>query len=470
MPSENLSATKTGGRAATTGVIPGDVALSVGNPKTPLPAGWEWRPLADFARLESGHTPSRKHPEYWGGTVPWIGIRDATGNHGQTIFETAQYTNELGIQNSSARILPSNTVCLSRTASVGYVVVMGSPMATSQDFVNWVCGPQLDHRYLKYVLLAEHNAFLRFASGTTHQTIYFPEVKAFHIAMPPLPVQQRIADVLSLLDDRINLLRKLNGTLEAIGDALFKSWFIDFDPVQTKAEGGVPANMQSATAALFPSEMAESVLGPVPMGWPVKGIGETVNCVGGGTPSTKEDAFWSPPEYAWATPKDLSGLGTPVLTATERGLSSAGLAKVSSGLLPEGTLVMSSRAPIGYLAIAQMPLAVNQGFIAIPPGGELPPLYMYFWCNANMEAIKQKANGSTFMEISKSAFRPIPVVVPPAEVIAKFQLVMGPIFERIAAAERHRARLIELRDTLLPRLISGGLSIPEAKELVEAVA
>jgi type I restriction enzyme, S subunit len=116
--------------------------------------------------LETGHTPSRRHPEYWDGDIPWVGIRDATGNHGRTIYETQENTNELGIANSSARVLPVNTVCLSRTASVGYVVVMGRPMATSQDFVNWVCAKEIDYRFLKYILLAEKDTLLQYASGT----------------------------------------------------------------------------------------------------------------------------------------------------------------------------------------------------------------------------------------------------------------------------------------------------------------
>ena len=101
-----------------------------------------------------------------------------------------------GIENSSARVLPANTVCLSRTASVGYVVVMGRPMATSQDFVNWVCSKQLDHNFLKYLFIAEGEDLLRFASGAVHQTIYFPEVKAFHVCHPPLAEQQRIVGLL----------------------------------------------------------------------------------------------------------------------------------------------------------------------------------------------------------------------------------------------------------------------------------
>jgi len=219
--------TRTGGRPATSGVIPGRYALSVGLPDIPLPGGWRWTQLTDVARLETGHTPSRKHPEYWGGDIPWIGIKDATKNHGSVIYDTIQHTNELGIMNSSARILPAATVCLSRTASVGYIVVMGRPMATSQDFVNWVCTAELSSDFLKYVLLAEGDSFLRFASGTTHQTIYFPEVKAFHIALPPLPEQKAIAAVLSSLDDKIDLLHRQNKTLEAMAQTLFRQWFVE---------------------------------------------------------------------------------------------------------------------------------------------------------------------------------------------------------------------------------------------------
>ncbi|MEH6299103.1 restriction endonuclease subunit S, partial [Salmonella enterica subsp. enterica serovar Typhimurium] len=154
--------------------------------------------------------------------MPWIGIRDATANHGRIIYSTNETTNQLGIANSAARILPKDTVCLSRTASVGYVVVMGRPMATSQDFVNWSCGPALDYRYLKYAFIAEGNALLRFADGSVHQTIYFPEVKALHIAAPSRREQSAIADVLSALDDKIELNRKMNETLEALAQAIFR--------------------------------------------------------------------------------------------------------------------------------------------------------------------------------------------------------------------------------------------------------
>jgi type I restriction enzyme, S subunit len=188
--------TETGGRKATTRHIPPKLALAVGMPSTPPAKRWRWTQLTDVARLESGHTPSRQHPEWWGGSIPWVGIQDARAHHGRRIDDTLEHTNDLGIEHSSARVLPTDTVCLSRTASVGYVVVMGRPMATSQDFVNWVCSEHLDHNFLKYLFIAEGDALLRFASGAVHQTIYFPEVKAFHVCHPPLSEQRRIVGIL----------------------------------------------------------------------------------------------------------------------------------------------------------------------------------------------------------------------------------------------------------------------------------
>ena len=184
--------TQTGGRVATLRPITGPYSLSVLDMSVQTRGGWKWARLADLARLESGHTPSRKHPEYWGGDVPWIGIKDARGHHGEIIESTLENTNDLGISNSSARILPPDTVCLSRTASVGYVTMMGRAMATSQDFVNWVCGDALLPEFLMFLLLAQGEEFRRFSSGSVHQTIYYPEVKAFNICHPPISVQREI--------------------------------------------------------------------------------------------------------------------------------------------------------------------------------------------------------------------------------------------------------------------------------------
>lgn len=190
------------GRAATKSVIPGRAAISVGDPGKAAPPGWQWTSLYDVAELGTGHTPSRKHPEYWNGDVPWVGIRDASLHHGGTINDTLQHVSELGLENSAARWLPEDTVCLSRTASVGYVFMLGRPMATSQDFVTWSCNEGLDPTFLMKALIAEGDDIRRFGKGSTHTTIYFPEVKAFHICLPPLAEQRRIVAKLDRLSAR----------------------------------------------------------------------------------------------------------------------------------------------------------------------------------------------------------------------------------------------------------------------------
>ena len=199
---DDADSTRTGGRAATTRHIEGKRSLCVGMSKSGARSGWEWRALDSLARMESGHTPSRRRPEYWGGDAPWIGIRDAKAAHGREIFDTLESTNALGLENSSARLLPAQTVCLSRTASVGYVTVMGRSMATSQDFVSWVCSDKLYPRFLMYLLLAQGDEVFKFASGAVHQTIYFPEAKAFHICHPPVHEQHQIVEALDALREQ----------------------------------------------------------------------------------------------------------------------------------------------------------------------------------------------------------------------------------------------------------------------------
>jgi restriction endonuclease S subunit len=162
-------------------------------PEAPTRAGWQWHLLTDLARLATGHTPSRRCPEYWNGDIPWLQLPDIRALDGRVATNTLERTNQLGIDNSASVLLPAGTVCLSRTASVGFVTVMGCPMATSQDFVNWVCGPDLSPEFLKWLFVACRKPIRDLGSGAVHQTIYFPTVKQFAVCIPPLAEQERIA-------------------------------------------------------------------------------------------------------------------------------------------------------------------------------------------------------------------------------------------------------------------------------------
>ena len=278
------------------------------------------------------------------------------------------------------------------------------------------------------------------------------------VEWPPLPEQRAIAATLGALDDKIELNRKMNATLEAMARALFHDWFVDFGPTRAKMEGRAPY-LSPDLWPLFPDRLDDEGM---PEGWEASTIGDEVRVVGGSTPSTKEPDFWDG-GINWATPKDLSTLAAPVLLETSRTISAAGLAKISSGQLPVGSLLLSSRAPIGYLAIAEVPVAINQGFIGMICDKRVSNVFAWLWTLENMEAILAKANGSTFQEISKGNFRPLPVVVPSAPVMQAFDAIAKPLYERIAKNERESRTLAQTRDLLLPQLMSGQVLIqPDA--------
>ena len=294
--------------------------------------------------------------------------------------------------------------------------------------------------------------------GTSNPTLSRETFGAQALPWPPVPSQRAIAHILGTLDDKIELNRRMNATLEAMARALFKSWFVDFDPVRAKIAGR-DAGLPKDIADLFPDRLVESEPGKIPEGWEVSEIGAEVDAVGGATPSTKESAYWDGGRHHWATPKDLSKLLSPVLLETERKITDAGTQKISSGLLPPGTVLLSSRAPIGYLAIAEVPTAVNQGFIAMICRKRLPALYVLSWCYENLEYIKDISGGSTFAEIGKKAFRPLPIVVPPKTILGVYDEASSSLHKRVVFNMRESALLASLRDALLPRLVSGELRV-----------
>ena len=317
---------------------------------------------------------------------------------------------------------------------------------------------KLDSSFLSYFFgLPRFRTYIRsVAVGATMPSLNTQLLRDVTIPCPPRNEQRGIGRVLGTLDDRIELNRRMTETLEGMAWALFKSWFVNFEPVRAKMEGrdtGLPPDI----ASLFPDRLADSELGAIPEGWVVSEIGAEVDAVGGGTPSTKEPSYWNGGQHCWATPKDLSKLSSPTLLGTSRKITDRGLRKISSGLLPRGTVLLSSRAPIGYLAITEVPTAVNQGFIAMICQRRLPAPYVLSWCRENLARIRAISGGSTFSEISKKAFRPLPVVVPPKGILGVYNEASSWLRDRVVSDTRESVLLARLRDTLLPKLVSGEL-------------
>ena len=283
------------------------------------------------------------------------------------------------------------------------------------------------------------------------------------LSLPTEGSRLSIAAVLGALDDKIEQNRQTAQVLDRLVQAIFRSWFVDFEPAKAKAAGAAffPSMPQQIFDAL-PTHFVGSDIGPVPEGWEVKAIEDVVTVKGGGTPSTKNPDYWDDGENCWATPRDMSRLLHPVLLDTERHITDAGVNRISSGLLPVGTVLMSSRAPVGYLAVAGVPTAINQGFIAMICDGPLPPTFVLNWAYSSMEAIKARASGTTFPEISKKNFRPISIVKPTSDVIAAYRKAVEPLFDLLTACVKENRFLAEMRDFILPRLLNGQVRVEAA--------
>ncbi|MET7522634.1 restriction endonuclease subunit S [Streptomyces sp900116325] len=444
--------TSTGGRAATTGIIPGRWALSVGKPSIPAPSGFNWTPLSEIARLESGHTPSRRNPEYWGGNVPWIGIKDATGNHGRTITSTLQTITQAGLNNSSARLLPAGTVCLSRTASVGYVVTMGSPMATSQDFINWVCGPELSPRYLRYILVMEQDSVRRFAHGTTHQTVYYPEAKAFHVCIPSREEQDRIVSTLGALDDKI----AVNERIAAVCSELSRS------------------HMEAMWAA-SPVGSLSNPDASVDGDWVVTTLDELCSAGGG---SIQTGPFGSQLHAS-----DYVDAGIPSVMPQNIGdnvINEEGIARISEDdatrlskyLLQHGDIVYSRRGDVRRRALIrgrESGWLCGTGCLRVRPGNSVDSFFLSHYLSEPeiQDWIARHAVGATMPNLNTKILGSVPVVLPPRAVRDEMSGVLSVLDESSTAAIHESRTLAALRDTLLPELMSGRLRVKDAEKIVE---
>jgi type I restriction enzyme S subunit len=505
---EALGITK--GREATTTPVPGGAALAVGAAEMLIPEGWDWVPLVSVAKLESGHTPSRNHADYWDGGIPWIGIRDAKQHNFACIDSTEQTVSAKGLENSSARLLPAGTVCLSRTASVGYVTIMKRPMATSQDFVNWVCGPRIAPEYLMQLLRCEVPVLKRFSKGAVHQTIYFPEVKAFHISLPPLAEQKRIVakvdQLMALCDDlearqtkkREVGTRLTKSALEALTSAQGPEEFDaarnrvveNFDVIVDRAEKVGELRRAVVTLALRGRLVSRDASAAM-VEQPIQGRSVAAKA--------KEIAFKVPPSelpghWVWAplgslisdgpkngySPKGVeheTGVKSLTLTATTSGRFDGRYFKyidedipTSSELwLEDGDILVQRGNTIEYVGVAAIYRGPPRTFI-------YPDLMMKFRISEQMDLhfvhmaingpeartfIVSKASGTSgsMPKINQATLLAIPIPIPPLKeqqrIVAKVDQLMKICDELEAKLRRAEDRASKLVEAVVQELVAG---------------
>jgi type I restriction enzyme, S subunit len=419
---------------------------------------WTEIKIGSLGRVVTGRTPPGNDPTYYGSNVPFLTPSDMTGQ--RRVEQTARSLSPNGVEQLARCLVPEGVGVSCIGWQMGKAILIDRPTITNQQINSIIVQQKIaDLSFVYYSLLNRRDELFNLAAGGSRTPILNKgDFEQLPFVLPPLGEQRAIARVLNALDDKIELNRRMDETLEAMARALFKSWFVDFDPVRAKAEGLDPPVPQPISD-LFPAQLVNSERGEIPEGWKSDVVDGLTEVMGGTTPRTNEPAYWEGGTHFWATPKDLSTLPSPVLLETERRITDVGLAQIGSGLLPPGTVLLSSRAPIGYLAIAEVPVAINQGFIAMKPRKGVPSLFLLLWAHSAHQEIVSHANGSTFLEISKANFRRVPIVSPPPALLSAFGRLTGPIYKRLVSNQRETWVLSTLRDLLLPKLISGEIRL-----------
>ena len=302
----------------------------------------------------------------------------------------------------------------------------------------------LDVEYLYYWFLSPYgkNEINTKAIGSTQKALTIDSLSKFDIKIPVnLDDQRRIASILSSLDRKIELNNKINADLEEMAQAIFKSWFVDFEPFKD-------------------GKFVDSELGMIPEGWKVGRLDEIADVVGGSTPSKAKPEYYTQKGIAWLTPKDLSNHPAVYTSRGEIDITKEGYNSTSTKVMPKGTILFTSRAPIGYISIAQNDICTNQGFKSLVPK-KAGTCFLYCFLKYVTPEIENKSTGSTFKEASGSLMKSLKVIMPEQKVFEDFETIVSPLFARIESLEKESSRLSLLRDTLLPRLMSGELEVPE---------
>jgi type I restriction enzyme, S subunit len=405
-----------------------------------------------------------------------IVLRNQNIRDGRLDLSTPSYTDEPHFEQRSRRArLRAGDLVLTREAPMGEVCMIPERLrcCLGQRMVMLRPDPKkCDSRFLLYSIQSEavqHEIKVNEGTGSTVSNLRIPLLEALPIPYPPLPEQEAIAAALGALDDQIELNRRMNATLEAMARALFQSWFVDFDPVRAKLDGRQPHGLDPATADLFPSSFEDSLLGHIPTGWETGSILRQADLMSGGTPKTDVPAYWNG-DVPWASAKDVSQCGEAFLISTERTITEQGVQESSTKIIPtNATVVVARGATTGRLTMFGHPMAMNQTCYGLRSRIGAP---FALYCHARdvIERLVQGGHGSIFDTITTSTFEATDVLLAPKELLLTFDQHVTPLFEQIRANLHQSRTLVTLRDTLLPKLLSGELSVRSASHTVDAAA
>ena len=317
-----------------------------------------------------------------------------------------------------------------------------------------------DNEFIKYWMASD--TFIRSstqaAEGSSMPRAQWSWVSEFRTSVVSGAERRSIGRLLGALDDKIALNLQTSQVLEQIAQTIFKSWFIDFDPVHAKSRGEQPEGMGAETAALFPYSFDETELGLIPSGWGVSRFDSFAEIQLGGTPSKAKAEYWDG-SIPWINSGAINEFR---ITKPSRYITELGLRKSSCKVLPKGTTVVAiTGATLGQFSRVEIDTTANQSVIGIAPRNRSLNNFVYLWVTQNIEQLTSKATGGAQQHINRNDVCEQLVVLPSHEAFSKFDELVDPIFTIISNLVHQNDTLVEIRDSLLPRLISGELEIPE---------
>lgn len=392
-------------------------------------AEWIECKISDIGTVVGGATPSTKKPEnYENGTIAWITPKDLSTFSGRYIQCGERNITEIGLKSCSTQLLPKNTVLFSSRAPIGYVAIAANEVCTNQGFKSVIPNEATDPLFLFYLLKYNKDKIEAMGSGTTFKEVSGNTMKNIIVRVPSdKEVQKNIASILGTLDDKIEENERINNNLEQQAMALFKSWFIDFEPFD----------------------------GQVPKAW-INGIlGDFVEIKRGGSPRPIQN-YLSDSGFHWLKISDATGISSPFINEIKESIIEAGLKKTV--YLKSGSLVLSNSATPGLPKILDIDTCIHDGWLYFPLS-KFSNEYLYLYFKHIRDNLIALGNGSVFTNLKTDILKNYPTYLPTKDVLKEFDGLVQPIFSMILLKTREIKRLSEIRDTLLPKLMSGELYV-----------
>jgi type I restriction enzyme S subunit len=411
--------------------------------------------LSSIIDIISGGTPKTSESDYWNnGDIGWLSVTDFN-NDERYVYSTEKKITEKGLKESNTKLLQYGDIIISARGTVGALAQIGLPMCFNQSCFG-IRGKvdKVDNDFLYFALKNYVQHIKKRSQGSVFDTINLKSFNLMEIEIPKIIAeQQKIAKILSDLDTKIELNNKINDNLELMAKTLYDYWFVQFDFPDAN---GKPYKT-SGGKMVWNSDLKREI----PDGWEVGTLDSIGDIIGGSTPSKAIDEnFCFGEGTPWITPKDLSNnKGKKYITRGEFDVTELGLKEASLKIMPSGTVLLSSRAPIGYLAIARNNVTTNQGFKSLVPKNGFSSEYIYYAIQNHIPEIEANSSGSTFKEVSTSTLRTIKTIIPTNEILLAFDVLIKPTFKKQNCLELESQELATLRDWLLPMLMNGQLKV-----------